>query len=373
MEGAPAVNSQPLHSSVVNRLLSLGGGSWTGATGLLLLLMIAVPCFVTLPWSADPDRYRETDSANAYAPPTSAEPFGSDSLGRSMLWRTLLGGAISLSIGISAAVISVAIGVGWGAISGYIGGRTDATMMRVVDILYGLPYILLVVLMAVAVDGVVSGYMNRQFQQRDSIEQQKLVLVAAAEAARNEQRIVDAEKIEAQVSQLTYEKTALMNLVEDYPWVINLFTLIIAIGGVSWLTMARVIRGQVLSLRSQPFVEAARALGVGPWRILRIHLLPNLIGPIVVYTTLTVPSAILQESFLSFLGIGVQPPMPSWGNLASDGLPEVHSVLNPDEDSRWWLLFWPCFLLGLTLMALNFLGDALRSRIDPKSRKNATA
>jgi oligopeptide transport system permease protein len=246
-------------------------------------------------------------------------------------------------------------------------------MMRVVDILYGLPYILLVVLMAVAVDGVVSGYMNRQFQQRDSIEQQKLALVAAAEAARNEQRIVDAEKIEAQVSQLTYEKTALMNLVEDYPWVINLFTLIIAIGGVSWLTMARVIRGQVLSLRSQPFVEAARALGVGPWRILRIHLLPNLIGPIVVYTTLTVPSAILQESFLSFLGIGVQPPMPSWGNLASDGLPEVHSVLNPHEDSRWWLLFWPCFLLGLTLMALNFLGDALRSRIDPKSRKKATA
>ncbi len=130
--------------------------------------------------------------------------------------------------------------------------------------------------------------------------------------------------------------------------------------------MARVVRGQVLSLRAQPFIEAARACGLSPVRIFLVHVLPNLIGPIVVYTTLTIPSAILQESFLSFLGIGVQAPLPSWGNLAADGLGELHALGQPHVSIRWWLIVWPCVLLGLTLMALNFLGDALRARLDPR-------
>jgi oligopeptide transport system permease protein len=146
-------------------------------------------------------------------------------------------------------------------------------------------------------------------------------------------------------------------------------TLLVAIGGVSWLTMARVIRGQVLSLRSQPFMEAARSVGTGHLRTLRVHLLPNLIGPIVVYATLTVPQAILQESFLSFLGIGVQAPIPSWGNLASAGLPELSSLARGDDNVQWWLLLFPCLLLGLTLMGLNFMGDALRNRLDPRRAK----
>ena len=142
-------------------------------------------------------------------------------------------------------------------------------------------------------------------------------------------------------------------------------TLLVAIGGVSWLTMARVIRGQVLSLKRQPFIEASRAIGAPVhWQFTR-HLLPNLLGPITVYATLTVPQAILQESFLSFLGIGIEPPLPSWGNLASEGL----SQLNPVK-SRWWLLLWPCLLLGVTLLALNFIGEGLRESLDPKRRSD---
>ncbi|MCA9310473.1 MAG: ABC transporter permease, partial [Phycisphaerales bacterium] len=140
--------------------------------------------------------------------------------------------------------------------------------------------------------------------------------------------------------------------------------LLVAIGGVSWLTMARVIRGQVLSLKSQPFMEAARAIGVPVHRQFLSHLLPNLLGPIIVYTTLTVPQAILQESFLSFLGIGVRPPLPSWGNLAAEGLIQLNPV-----DVRWWLILFPCLLLGLTLLALNFVGEGLREAFDPKRAK----
>jgi oligopeptide transport system permease protein len=141
---------------------------------------------------------------------------------------------------------------------------------------------------------------------------------------------------------------------------IELVALLVAIGAVSWLTMARVIRGQVLSLKAQPFLESARAAGVPPLRQFTRHLLPNLIGPIAVYATLAVPSAILSESFLSFLGIGVRDPLPSWGNLAAQGLPELNTVAG-----RWWLLVPPCVLIAIALSALNFLGDALRERFDP--------
>ena len=237
---------------------------------------------------------------------------GTDRLGRDMLARCLAGGATSLAVGFVAALIALTVGTAYGAISGFAGGRTDALLMRVVDVLYGLPSILLVVLLAVAVDGLVerSGWQPRP-------------------AARQ--------------------------------WV-DLAVLFVAIGGIGWLTLARVVRGQVLSLRQRPFMEACEALAV-PWsrRLLR-HLLPNLAAPIMVYATLAVPTAMLAESFLSFLGIGVREPLPSWGNLAADGLQE----LNPYR-SRWWLLAAPCAALSATLVGLNLVGDWLRRRFDPTS------
>jgi oligopeptide transport system permease protein len=225
--------------------------------------------------------------------------FGTDLQGRSLLGRCLLGGAISLAVGAAAAAISVVLGVSVGLVAGYRGGWVDAVLMRLVDILYGLPYILIVILFQVAFQSSRAG---------------------------------------------------------------SVVVLFVAIGLVSWLTMARVVRGQVLSLRAQPFIEACRASGLTEWRIFTRHLLPNLIGPIIVYATLTVPQAILQESFLSFLGIGIQKPLPSWGALASDGLlPALNPVV-----SRWWLLVFPCTLLAATLLSLNFLGDGLRDAFDPK-------
>jgi len=246
---------------------------------------------------------------------------GTDRLGRSMLVRCLAGGAISLAVGLSAAAIAVFIGTLYGTIAGYFGGRTDALMMRLVDILYGLPYVLLVVLLAVAVNGLTER--------------------AASKSA-------------------GWPLSWLAAVNKD---VLNVTTLLIAIGGVSWLTMARVIRGQVLSLKQQPFMEACRAIGVPLHRQFLRHLLPNLMGPIIVYATLTVPSTILSESFLSFLGIGVQEPLPSWGNLAAAGLSELNLVR-----ARWWLLLWPCLCVALTLLSLNFVGEGLRERFDPKRR-----
>jgi ABC-type dipeptide/oligopeptide/nickel transport system permease subunit len=240
---------------------------------------------------------------------------GTDALGRDMLARLLAGGVFSLTVGVTAAAIAVTLGTAWGALAGYFGGRTDAAMMRFVDVLYGLPSILLVVLLAVAVDGLVARWFGS--------------LSPAASQA------------------------------------VGLAVLFVAIGGTGWLTMSRVIRGQVLSLRAQPFMESCRAVGVPAWRQFTLHLLPNLVGPIVVYATLAVPAAILSESFLSFLGIGVREPVPSWGNLASAGLAEVNLV-----DSRWWLLAAPCAMIAATLVALNFVGDSLRARFDPAAARS---
>jgi oligopeptide transport system permease protein len=230
---------------------------------------------------------------------------GLDSLGRSLLFRCLLGGVISLGIGMLASALSVTVGVLWGALAGLAGGKIDLVLMRIVDVLYGLPYILLVILLKVALD------------------------------------------------------TPLTNLFANAR-ISNVVILFVAIGATSWLTMARVVRAQVLSLKTQPFIEAARAFGAGPLAILRRHLLPNLVGPIAVYGSLIVPQAILSESFLSFLGIGIQRPVPTWGSLAAEGLQAVNTVVN-----SWWMLVFPCALLSLTLLALNFVGDALRDAFDP--------
>lgn len=315
-------------------------GFRSGWIGLVLLTIVAGACVVTLPWSLGSvevegiqrSRYEAANLDLAMLPPswwgTTAEQralieqeraagayipgrfLGTDRIGRDFFARCLVGGAISLAIGLSAALIAVVIGTLYGAVSGWKGGRTDAVLMRLVDILFGLPYILLVVLLSVAVDGVMQ---NRATDLSGMMRQS-----------------------------------------------VNVLTLLIAIGAVSWLAMARVIRGQVLSLREQPFIEAARAGGVPARRQFVRHLLPNLMGPIIVYATLAVPAAILSESFLSFLGIGVREPLPSWGNLASSGLSELNTV-----KSRWWLLFWPCLLIGSTLLALNFVGDHLKERFDP--------
>jgi oligopeptide transport system permease protein len=288
---------------------------------------------------------------------------GTDLLGRDVLVRCLAGGVISLLVGIAAAGISVLLGTVYGAVSGYVGGRTDAVMMRIVDVLYGLPTLLLVVLLAVAVDALVDRTQAARAEQAE-IQRADLMrqLLLDLPADRRDNPGV-RESLEAQVM----ETVGTGEISGATRQAIGLLTLLVAIGGVSWLTMARVVRGQVLSLKHQPFMEAARAMGVpvgGRRGLFARHLLPNLMGPIIVYATLTVPQAILQESFLSFLGIGVKPPMPSWGNLAADGLVE----LNPFK-SNWWLLVFPSLLLGLTLLALNFVGEGLREALDPKRRR----
>lgn len=293
-----------------------------------------------------------------------ARPFyllGTDLLGRSLFVRILAGGGISLGIGICAAMLSVLLGTTYGAIAGYAGGRVDAVMMRIVDVLFGLPYILLVVLLAVAVNAMVDDW------------QANASLLASAERSAWTESQVAALPVEkradaAELERIRSEAIDMFShgLSNESVQAIRLVTLLVAIGGVSWLTMARVIRGQVLSMKGQPFVEAARAMGVPVRGLFIRHLLPNLVGPIVVYATLTVPQAILQESFLSFLGIGVMPPMPSWGNLAAEGLTEI----NPYQ-SNWWLIVFPCLLLGATLLALNFAGEGLREALDPKRTRTA--
>tara|TARA_A100001391_G_scaffold183800_1_gene151304 strand:- start:675 stop:2015 length:1341 start_codon:yes stop_codon:yes gene_type:complete len=294
--------------------------------------------------------------------------FGSDTLGRSLGIRLLAGGGISLTIGIAAALISVSIGTIYGALAAYIGGKVDSVMMRVVDVLYGLPYILLVVLLAVASDAMVDEWVTHNKAKSSWVVNQ---VVDIQEAEGNQISKSQASELLASDPELNDELTVLAN--QKYPrrelstgtrTMLDVLTLLIAIGGVSWLTMARVIRGQVLSLKNQQFVEAAQAIGCTPVRIFVRHLLPNLIGPIVVYATLAVPQAILQESFLSFLGIGVKPPLPSWGNLAADGLGELNTYR-----SHWWLLFFPCLLLGVTLLAMNFVGEGLREAFDPKRQR----
>jgi ABC-type dipeptide/oligopeptide/nickel transport system permease subunit len=308
-----------------------------------ILLTLLLSCLASLPYTLSsagldhagsplPPRYRHAD-LNAFLLPPSWAParsdesaraqaagnpthlLGTDRLGRDLLVRCLTGGGISLSIGLAAAAVSLIIGTLYGSIAALAGGRIDALMMRIVDILFGLPYILLVVLLAVAGDALVDRWNARRPELPES-------------------------------ARITYE----------------IIVLLTAIGGLSWLTMARVIRGQVLSLRAQPFMEAARALALPPTRQFTRHLLPNLAAPIIVYATLTVPQAILQESFLSFLGIGVRPPLPSWGSLAAEGLIELNPVR-----VRWWLILFPCLLLAVTLLSLNLVGESLRHALDPQS------
>ncbi|MDT4967901.1 MAG: oligopeptide transport system permease protein [Acidobacteriota bacterium] len=239
-------------------------------------------------------------------------PMGTDILGRDILARVLMGGQISLLVGIIATFVSLIIGIAFGATAGYLGGRVDNLMMRIVDVLYSLPYMMIVIVL-LAFFGGNSRFM--QYLQSIGISQQKG----------------------------------------------QLFLLFIALGAVSWLTMARIVRGQVMSLKNQEFVLAARATGVSTTRIIFRHLVPNTLGPVIVYATLTIPQVMLQEAFLSFLGLGVQAPLASWGSLASEGIQNI--AIFP------WQLIFPGVTMALTLFSLNFLGDGLRDALDPQMRK----
>lgn len=255
--------------------------------GLLIIMAIFGP-YMT------PYDYATNDLSNKNQPPSAEHWFGTDDLGRDVFARTWEGARISIFIGVSAALIDLFIGVIWGGIAGYKGGRTDEFMMRFADILYGVPYLLLVILLMVVLGQ-------------------------------------------------------------------GLTTMIIAMTITGWINMSRIVRGQVLSLKNQEYVLAAKTLGANTTRIMSRHLIPNSMGPILVTMTLTVPAAIFTEAFLSFLGLGLTPPLASWGTMASDGLPAMRYYP--------WRLFFPATFISLTIFAFNVVGDGLRDALDPRLRK----
>lgn len=250
-----------------------------------------------------------------FAAPTWKHPFGTDLNGRDVLYRVMEGARISLLVGVSGALISFFIGTAYGLIAGYAGGKTDSVMMRAVEILYSIPRLIIILVAINAFDAHLKNWLTG----------------GALEWLVGYSRIV---------------------------------ILVLSLGLIEWLTMARIVRGQVLSLKSQQFVAAARSLGQSHMKIILRHLLPNLVGIVVIYLTLTIPAVILDESFLSFLGLGIQAPQASWGSLLSDGA----QVINPIH-SYWWLLVFPAAAMSVTLLALNFLGDALRDALDPRERR----
>ncbi len=261
--------------------------------GLCVLVLLCLSALLT-PWIA-PYGYEEQDLVLGASPPSVEHWLGTDIFGRDMLTRVLYGSRVSLMVGFIATAVALAIGIIWGTIAGYAGGKLDALMMRIVDILYALPFMIFIVLLM-----VVFGR--------------------------------------------------------------NILLLFLAIGAVEWLTMARIVRAQVQTLRKQEFIEAAVSLGLSRWTIIRRHLIPNTLGPVIVYTTLTIPSVMLLEAFLSFLGLGIQPPQSSWGLLISYGVETMEEYP--------WLLVFPGLALSITLFALNFLGDGLRDALDPRASKD---
>ncbi len=284
----PAISGRSLWDDALRRLLANRAAVVSAAwlTGLVVLALIG-PLLT-------PFAYDQINKNDVWAPPlTAGHLLGADSLGRDVLARLLVGLRVSLAIGVVATAVSLVIGVIWGATAGYLGGRVDEIMMRLVDVLYSLPFIFFVILLMV-----------------------------------------------------TFGR--------------NVILIFLAIGAVEWLTMSRIVRGQTLSLKSREFVEAARTIGLSDAAIITRHIIPNLLGPVVVYVTLTIPAVILAESFLSFLGMGVQEPLTSLGTLISQGA--------QDMEAAPWLLIFPSVTMVATLMAFNFIGDGLRDAIDPKDR-----
>lgn len=285
----------------------------------LLVIVIAWPVVLGIAKTAGP---RGAVWAKTYAPeqlsgtqfqkPGPQHWFGTDEHGRDVLSRVLYGAQISLLVGVVGAAVSLVIGVLWGSIAGFAGGRLDSVMMRIVDVLYSLPSVIFVIVLLTTVG-------------------EKLKYLPIAQ----------------------HSATAATGM--------RLLILFVGLGAISWLTMARIVRGQVLSLRTRPFVDASRALGAGPLQVLRWHIVPNVFGVVIVYLVLTVPSIVLYESFLSYLGLGVQPPMASWGSLISAGVEQINPIR-----IYWWLIVFPGGVLVSTLLALNFLGDGLRDAWDVK-------
>ena len=282
-------NNSSLWSDAVSRLIK-NKAAMVGA----IILFVLILCAIFAPYIA-PYSYSFQNLDLGASPPSSEHLLGTDILGRDLLSRILYGARISLMVGFVATGVALVIGVSWGIVAGYFGGRIDSIMMRIVDVLYGLPFIIFIILLM-----VIFGR--------------------------------------------------------------NLWLLFGAIGAVEWLTMARIVRGQVMSLKNQEFVLAAKAMGVSNLTMFRRHLLPNILGPIAVYATLTIPQVMLLESFLSFLGLGIQPPMSSWGTLIKDGVESMGECS--------WLLIYPGVTFTITLFALNFFGDGLRDALDPKTSDN---
>lgn len=264
--------------------------SMFGLSFLILLVVLSIFAPFIAPYS-----YEAQDLYKGATPPSAEHWLGTDVLGRDQFTRVLYGSRISLMVGLVATSVALLIGVTWGTIAGFVGGKTDAIMMRIVDILYALPFSIFIILLTVV-----------------------------------------------------FGRSMLL--------------LFLAIGAVEWLTMARIVRSQVMTIKKQEYVEAAISIGLSKAQIIRRYLIPNALGPIIVYTTLTIPSVILLESFLSFLGLGIQPPQSSWGSLISYGVETMEEYP--------WLLIYPGIVLSLTLFSLNFLGDGLRDALDPKASKD---
>lgn len=282
-----------------------------GVLIVILLLCFIGPMFVQSPTAIN--------LANPGAPPSGAHWFGTDQLGRDLFSRVLYGGQVSLLVGIVSTAVAVVIGVIYGAVAGYAGGKLDDLLMRFVDILFALPFLVLVILFALVVDKPAS------------------------------------EFTEWVIRTTGFERDRVAPIT-------TLIPLFIAIGAIGWLTIARIVRAQVMAIKKQEFVEAAVSLGLSRTRILFRHILPNVIGPIIIYTTLAVPGIMLLESVLSFLGLGVKPPNSSWGILIKEGADRM--------EISWLMLFFPSLFFASTLFALNFLGDGLRDALDPKSAKD---
>lgn len=260
---------------------------------LVVLALIALAAIVAP--SLSPNPFNEVYWDRIAAPPDPANQhwFGTDGNGRDLFVRTLYGTRVSLAVGVIATLVSLVIGVAWGAVAGWAGGLVDEVMMRIVDILYSLPFLFFVIILMVILGR-------------------------------------------------------------------NMILLFIAVGAVEWLTMARIVRGQTLAVKKREFIEAARAAGVPGWLIVLRHVVPNVMGPVVVFVTLTVPEVIITESFLSFLGLGVQEPYTSWGILIAEGAKNM--------ETAWWMLVFPAAFLAVTLFCFNFLGDGLRDALDPRDR-----
>lgn len=289
------------------------------ATGSLwILIVITLLCFVLPIFDIIKDPNSQ-NLENTFQKPNGTHLLGTDQVGRDLLARLLLGGQISILVGIVATTLSVIIGVGYGSIAGYIGGRTDSLMMRAVDILYGLPFLVIIILFSI----LISEHMEKAS--------------------------------EIMITDWGWNKTAVLKFS-------NLVPLFIAISALGWLTMARMARAQVMNVKKQEYIEAAMSLGLSHWRILTRHIMPNILGSIIVYTTLTVPGFILTEASLSYLGLGVESPNSSWGILLKEGANYM--------ETQPQLLIIPSVIFSLTLFALNFLGDGLRDALDPKAAKD---